>query len=76
LNLLRTSIYLFLKATAEKKFTGHLVRWVNENYQTAGKFIGCGPSVRCQFPWLYLPYGISSQYFRQTYCHKQTSWPC
>ena len=31
-----------------------MVRWVNENYRTAGKFIGRDPSVRCQFPWLVL----------------------
>jgi hypothetical protein len=35
-----------------KQLTGQSVRWVNENYRTAGKFIGRGPSVRCQFPWL------------------------
>ena len=29
-----------------------MVRWDNENYRTAGKFIGRGPSVRCSFPWL------------------------
>ena len=41
LNLPRTSIYLFLKAAADKTI-----------YRTAGKFIGRGPSARCQFPWL------------------------
>ena len=36
------------------KWTSNLQGRDNENYRTARKFIGRGPLVRCQFPWLLL----------------------